>query len=147
MADYQTIRTAGAGTRTAQIDEGLRAHMNKVYGLMSVGMLITGGVAWAVGTNETMLNAIFATPYASGRGQYNLGGYSQPDIDRLTLAVQSETDTAKRNALIREAFQRHQDDIGHIPLHQQALAWSMKKNIELVQLADNYMPFRWVVVK
>ena len=48
MADYQTIRTAGVGTRTAQIDLGLRAHMNKVYGLMSVGMLLTGAVAWAV---------------------------------------------------------------------------------------------------
>jgi len=48
MADYQTIRTAGVGTRTAQIDAGLRAHMNKVYGLMSVGMLLTGAVAWAV---------------------------------------------------------------------------------------------------
>ncbi|MFV0244092.1 MAG: Bax inhibitor-1 family protein [Qingshengfaniella sp.] len=47
MADYQTIR-AGAGVRTAQIDEGLRAHMNKVYGTMSVGMLITALVAWAV---------------------------------------------------------------------------------------------------
>ncbi|MFO0514302.1 MAG: BAX inhibitor (BI)-1/YccA family protein, partial [Rhodobacterales bacterium] len=45
MADYQTIRTAGVGTRTAQIDAGLRAHMNKVYGLMSVGMLLTGAVA------------------------------------------------------------------------------------------------------
>jgi len=48
MADYQTIRTAGVGTRTAQIDEGLRAHMNKVYGPMSVGMLLTAAVAWAV---------------------------------------------------------------------------------------------------
>jgi FtsH-binding integral membrane protein len=48
MADYQTIRTAGVGTRTAQIDAGLRAHMSKVYGLMSVGMVLTGAVAWAV---------------------------------------------------------------------------------------------------
>lgn len=62
MAEYQTIRSVGAGARTAQIDEGLRAHMNKVYGLMSVGMLLTGGVAWAVGTNEAMVNAIFGTP-------------------------------------------------------------------------------------
>ena len=37
MADFNTIR-AGAETRTAQIDEGLRAHMNKVYGTMSVGL-------------------------------------------------------------------------------------------------------------
>ncbi|MDO8884658.1 MAG: Bax inhibitor-1/YccA family protein [Pseudotabrizicola sp.] len=62
MADYTTIRTAGAGARAAQIDEGLRAHMNKVYGLMSVGMVLTGGVAWAVGTNDAMISAIFGTP-------------------------------------------------------------------------------------
>jgi FtsH-binding integral membrane protein len=62
MADYTTIRTAGAGVRAAQIDEGLHAHMNKVYGLMSVGMLLTGGVAWAVGTNDAMVQAIFGTP-------------------------------------------------------------------------------------
>ena len=62
MADYQTIGTVGAGSRATDIDVGLRAHMNKVYGLMSVGMALTGGVAWAVGTNETMLAAIFGTP-------------------------------------------------------------------------------------
>ena len=58
MADYQTIRTAGVGTRTAQIDEGLRAHMNKVYGLMSVGMLLTGAVAWAVGTSDVLMQVL-----------------------------------------------------------------------------------------
>jgi FtsH-binding integral membrane protein len=47
MADVNTIRTA-AGTRAAAIDEGLRAHMNKVYGTMSVGMLITFAAAWAI---------------------------------------------------------------------------------------------------
>lgn len=46
MADYRTIRTAPAGARTLQIDEGLRAHMTKVYGLMSVAMLITAAAAW-----------------------------------------------------------------------------------------------------
>lgn len=47
MSEYSTIRTAGART-AAQIDEGLRAHMNKVYGTMSVGMLITFAAAWAI---------------------------------------------------------------------------------------------------
>jgi FtsH-binding integral membrane protein len=61
MADFQTIRTAGAGTRTAMIDAGLKAHMNKVYATMSVGMLLTGGVAWAVGTNDAMMAAIYGT--------------------------------------------------------------------------------------
>ncbi|MGJ8617246.1 MAG: Bax inhibitor-1/YccA family protein [Sulfitobacter sp.] len=47
MADVNTIRGA-AGTRAAEIDAGLRAHMNKVYGTMSVGMLITFAAAWAI---------------------------------------------------------------------------------------------------
>ncbi len=58
MAEYRTARVA-TGTRTAAIDEGLRAHMNKVYGTMSVGLLITALVAWAVGSNATMLASIF----------------------------------------------------------------------------------------
>jgi FtsH-binding integral membrane protein len=47
MAQYETMKTVG-GVRTAAIDEGLRAHMNKVYGTMSVGMLITALAAWAI---------------------------------------------------------------------------------------------------
>lgn len=47
MADYQTAR-AGAGVRTAEIDAGLKAHMNKVYGTMSVGLLVTALAAWAI---------------------------------------------------------------------------------------------------
>ena len=61
MAQYDTIGRVGTA-QAAQIDEGLRAHMNKVYGLMSVAMLVTAGVAWAVGTNDAMVAAIFGTP-------------------------------------------------------------------------------------
>ncbi len=51
MADNQTVRRAGSVTRSAAIDAGLRAHMNKVYGLMSVAMIVTGLVAYFVGTD------------------------------------------------------------------------------------------------
>ncbi|MDB4197783.1 Bax inhibitor-1/YccA family protein [Ascidiaceihabitans sp.] len=47
MADVNTIRSA-AGANAASIDAGLRAHMNKVYGQMSIGMLITALAAWAI---------------------------------------------------------------------------------------------------
>ena len=60
MADYQTVR-ATVGVRATEIDEGLRAHMNKVYGTMSVGLLLTAGVAWAVGTSDALLS-IFRDP-------------------------------------------------------------------------------------
>ena len=59
MAQYQTIRAGSASA--AQIDEGLRTHMSKVYGTMSVGMLLTAGAAWAIGTNPSLM-AIFRDP-------------------------------------------------------------------------------------
>lgn len=62
MAEFETVRRAGAGIQSAEIDAGLRAHMNKVYGLMSVAMLITGAVAFFVGTNDAILSAIFGSP-------------------------------------------------------------------------------------
>lgn len=48
-------------TTTAQIDEGLRAYMNRVYGLMATAMVLTGAVAYAIGSNPALLNAIFGS--------------------------------------------------------------------------------------
>jgi FtsH-binding integral membrane protein len=47
MAQFDTIRSA-AGARTAEIDAGLRAHMNKVYATMAAGTFITFLAAWAI---------------------------------------------------------------------------------------------------
>ncbi len=106
-------------------------------------------LGWTPGTYDShnVLNAILGTPDASGRGQFNLGGYSNARLDELARLVQSETDQDKRNAMIAEAFKLHQDEVGHIPLHQQALAWGMRKNVSLVQLPDNFNYFKWVVLK
>ena len=62
MAEYETIRPNVTGVRTAEIDQGLRAHMNKIYGTMSVGLLVTAAAAWGVGTTPALVEAIFATP-------------------------------------------------------------------------------------
>ena len=106
-------------------------------------------LGWTAGTYDAHnpLTALMATPTDKGQGQFNLGAYSNAKLDELTLKIQSETDQGKRNAMIKEAFEVHANDIGHLPLHQQALAWAMKKNIELTQLPDNFMPYRWIVVK
>ncbi|MEM9583801.1 MAG: Bax inhibitor-1/YccA family protein [Pseudomonadota bacterium] len=47
MQEYVRTRST-AGISAEQIDAGLRAHMNKVYGTMAVGMLITALAAWAI---------------------------------------------------------------------------------------------------
>ena len=61
MAEPRTIRQTTGVRGAAVVDEGLRAHMNKVYGTMSVGMLLTFLVAWAVGTSPDLL-AVFRDP-------------------------------------------------------------------------------------
>ncbi len=81
MAQFDTMRArTTTATRAAEIDVGLRAHMNKVYGTMSVGMVITAAAAWAIAglttTNDpamavaqlgngTMLNSMGAAIYLS----------------------------------------------------------------------------------
>ena len=96
--------------------------------------------------HDSMYN-LMATPTDKGQGQFNLGWYSNPKFDELALKVQAETDDKKRNELIREAFKVHQDDVGHLPLHQQALAWAFDNKVKLVQLPDNRMFFKWITVK
>ena len=46
----------------ADIDEGLRAHMLRVYNYMVLGLGLTGAVAYVVSQSETMMSAIFGTP-------------------------------------------------------------------------------------
>ncbi len=106
-------------------------------------------LGWTPSTTDAhdALYNLMASPTEKGQGQFNLGAYSNAKLDELTAKVQSETDAVKRNEAIREAFRIHQDDIGHIPLHQQALAWGVKNNASVVQLPDNRMFFKWVSVK
>ena len=106
-------------------------------------------LGWTATTYDAhnVLNAIVRCVDDKGAGQFNLGAYCNPKVDELTAKVQSETDKAKRDAMINEAFKLHADDIGHLPLYQQALAWGVANNVQVAQRADNLMAFRRMVVK
>jgi peptide/nickel transport system substrate-binding protein len=105
-------------------------------------------LGWTPATYDAhnAMNALMASPNPQGRGQFNLGAYSNPRFDELTLQVAAETDPHKRDALIEEAFRIHAQDIGHLPLHQQALSWGMRRDVSVVQRADNMLMFKWVVI-
>jgi peptide/nickel transport system substrate-binding protein len=105
-------------------------------------------LGWTPSTVDAhnVLYPIMSTPGDGGRGQFNLGAYSNARVDELTNLVASETDDKKRNDMIREALKIHQDEVGHLPLHQQAINWAAKKNIKLVQWPDNGMPWKFVTL-
>jgi peptide/nickel transport system substrate-binding protein len=81
----------------------------------------------------------------TSRGANNLGGYCNKDLDALTDKVLQETDTTKRNLLIKQAFEIGMKDYGYIPLHQQALAWGVSKKLKVVQRPDNQVLPYWMV--
>lgn len=81
-----------------------------------------------------------------GRGAFNIGGYSNPEIDRLTTAIGAETDPEKRSALMAEALTILKDDRAYIPIHQLQILWGLKEGVEVVQLADLAYPLAWFKV-
>ena len=65
MAEFDTIRSTTQSDAHVSIDSGLRAHINKVYGLMAVAMFITGSVAWSIGTTPQLVYALFSNQILS----------------------------------------------------------------------------------
>lgn len=96
---------------------------------------------------HVVIESVTAAPSRPGVGYFNAGRYQNPVIESLVLLIQSEPDESRRNEMIREALQRHQRDVGHIPLHQSMLVWAVRKNVELVQLADSFMPYKWITIR
>jgi len=106
-------------------------------------------LGWTPATYDAhnMLVSLLHTRTKGGAGFINDGGYSNPKLDDLIDKIQVETDKAKRDAYIHDAMVIVKNDIPTIPLHQQAVVWAARDNIQLAQLADNFFPLRYVTVK
>jgi uncharacterized protein len=50
------------GADAAQIDQGLRSYMLGIYNMMALGVALTGLIAMYIGSNEALLQTIYATP-------------------------------------------------------------------------------------
>ncbi|MDB5655496.1 MAG: transporter substrate-binding protein, partial [Tardiphaga sp.] len=106
-------------------------------------------LGWTPGTQDSH-NVMFdimgcRDDPASSRGATNVAGYCNKAFDALTDQVLQETDSAKRDLLIKAAFEIANKDWAYIPLHQQALAWGVSKKVKLVQRADNQVLPYWAV--
>lgn len=81
-------------------------------------------------------------------GGANFGRYSNAKIDILAKKAAQEQDPAQRRALIRQALAIHKQDVGHIPLHQQVLAWGVRSTVtEIKPQPWNDVDLRWVRMK
>lgn len=85
-------------------------------------------------------------PQADGGLPWNGGDYGNPRVTELSRMITSEVDPAKRQAMIDEAFGIVKEDIGYIPLHQQALSWGVRDGVHVAQRADNALHYWYITI-
>lgn len=93
-------------------------------------------MGWMPGTYDVL------DPYSNlteTKGKYNIGKYSNPKLDEMIQKAQTELDDAKRQEYVREMLQTHQKDMAQIPIHQESLVWGKRKNVNVIQRADDYL--------
>jgi len=105
-------------------------------------------LGWGVPTFDALysLQSLARSVGSSGDGNFNLGRVSNAQMDKLVDGMKSEVDPAKRDKLIAEALMLHNQQIMHIPLHNQVIPWAMRKNVTVVHRADNRLEASWVTI-
>jgi peptide/nickel transport system substrate-binding protein len=105
-------------------------------------------LGWGVPTFDALysLQSLVRSVGAQGDGNYNVGRYSNPQMDALVERIKAEVDQKTRNELIERALLLSHQDVSHIPLHNQVIPWAMKKGVDMVHRADNRIDMRLVKV-
>lgn len=150
-----TIMLAKIGIKVDLNAQTKAKHFAKLNPAKDTSFYMLGWASNSLDAYNTFFNNVASPPnltaegakVINGQGAWNAGGYSNHQIDALLVKIAAETEPKERNRLIRKAMQLHQDDIGHLPLHQQALAWGVKDSIDLVQYPDNSFALRFVIVE
>lgn len=101
-------------------------------------------IGWHPDTEDTanFSEYLLVTPNKeTGMGQYNSGNYSNPKFDELIFAANRETDSAKRDAMLREAEHIAYNDAAYVPMHWEPLSWAARKNVKNPEMVVNAQDF------
>lgn len=106
-------------------------------------------LGWGVATYDAQytLQSLIRTRTSGADGNFNFSKISDPTVDRLVDAMKSETDVAKRNAMIREALLRTRDEALTIPIHHQMRPWAMKSGVTTVHRSDDRPEARFTTIR
>jgi len=106
-------------------------------------------LGWGVATYDAQytIQSLARTRTSGADGNFNFSKVSDPVVDRLTDAMKSETDVAKRNGMIREALLRIKDEVLLIPIHHQVRPWAMKAGVTTVHRSDDRPEARYTTVR
>jgi peptide/nickel transport system substrate-binding protein len=125
-------------------DEDMATFIQKVQNFDTSVYLL----GWGVATYDAQytLQSLVRTRAGGPDGNFNFSRISDPEVDKLVDAMKTETDLAKRNAMIRDALVRTRDEVLLIPLHHQMRPWAMKKGVTTVHRSDDRPEARYTSV-
>ena len=105
-------------------------------------------LGWGVATYDALysLQSLVRTKTTGADGNFNLGRVNDPKLDALIDAAKSETDVAKRDALLKEGLKLTMDNAYYVPIHHQIRPWAMKKNVSTVHRSDDRPEARFTSV-
>jgi peptide/nickel transport system substrate-binding protein len=72
----------------------------------------------------------------TGKGQYNCGGYSNAEVDKLIAQSNAEVDVAKRTAMLQQIEKLLMKDAAYLPLEWQNLSWAAKTKLDIKPIVN-----------
>ena len=96
-------------------------------------------LGWGVATYDALysLQSLVRTKTTGADGNFNLGRISNAKVDAIVDAAKTETDVAKRDAMLREGLKITAEEALYVPIHHQMRPWAMKKNVTTVHRSDD----------
>ena len=140
-----TAMWARIGVKASLVAENMATFSQKFQNFDSSLYML----GWGVATYDAqyMIQSLVRTRTSGADGNFNFSRISDPTVDRLTDAMKSEVDVAKRNAMIREALVRIKDEVLLIPIHHQMRPWAMKAGVTTVHRSDDRPEARFTSIR
>ena len=81
------------------------------------------------------------------RGSWNNTGYDNAAVNAKIVALESETDLAKRDGIIADIWKQVQEDQIYLPIHNQVLNWGMKDGVQFDVQPEDQPHFKYLSFK
>jgi peptide/nickel transport system substrate-binding protein len=106
-------------------------------------------LGWGVPTFDGlyMLQSLVRTKTTGADGSFNQGRVSDKKLDDMIDQIKIETDTKKRDALLKESLEITRDQYYYVPLHYQMRPWAMKQGVGIAYSIDDRPQGRFATVK
>jgi peptide/nickel transport system substrate-binding protein len=102
-------------------------------------------LGWGVPTfdSEYVFNFLVHST-TEDRGSWNGSRFSDPEVDAMIQSLGSEVDLEVRNQTIADIWQKVQDEVVYLPIHNQVLNWGMKENIDFAVQPEDQPHFKFL---